>query len=183
MALKGVQMVTFAIKTGYVPGCIGRVTELHGLYYAKHWNFGAYFEGKVAIELADLMNRYDPTRDGLWTAWDGDVMVGSIAIDGQDADGEGARLRWFIIDERYQGQGLGRRLLDAALGFCRACGFRRVYLTTFAGLDTARALYERNGFRLREQEAGSHWGTGTVEQKFELMMPPSPPAPLPGGEG
>jgi hypothetical protein len=38
--------------SGYIPGAIGRVAELHGTYYYKHWGFHLFFESKVAIELS-----------------------------------------------------------------------------------------------------------------------------------
>jgi hypothetical protein len=59
--------------------------------------------------------------------------------------------------------------MQAALTFCGQCGFQRVYLTTFAGLNTARHLYEKFGFRLCCEQDGSHL-TGKaalVEQVFE----------------
>jgi RimJ/RimL family protein N-acetyltransferase len=42
-----------------------------------------------------------------------------------------------------------------------------VVLTTFAGLDAARALYERLGFRLVAEADGETWGTKVREQRFE----------------
>ena len=40
-------------------------------------------------------------------------------------------------------------------------------LWTFKGLDAARHLYERHGFRLAEEYAGAQWGVNLVEQRFE----------------
>ena len=45
-------MDTIELISGYLPGAIGRITELHGTYYAKNWDLGLYFEAKVATELA-----------------------------------------------------------------------------------------------------------------------------------
>ncbi len=158
--------------TGYVPGAIGRVTELQATYYAKHWGLGLYFEAKAAAELAAFLSRFNPAHDGVWLAQADGGVVGSIFIDGSDAAGEGARLRWFIIAPDYQGRGLGNRLMEEAVSFCRRAGFRRVYLTTFAGLDTARHLYEKFGFRLCAEEDGSHLTgkSSLVEQRFELLL-------------
>lgn len=50
------------IRKGYRPGAIGRVVELHGRYYSKYWNFGLFFETKVARELSEFMDRYDDGR-------------------------------------------------------------------------------------------------------------------------
>ena len=162
--------------TGYTPGAIGRITELHGTYYHAHWELGLYFEAKVATELSAFFNRFDPACDGAWIARSGDKILGGIFIDGHDAaagNGTGARLRWFIIDPDYQGHGLGNRLIEAAVTFCQQKHFPRVYLTTFAGLTSARHLYEKFGFRLCREEDGSHLTgkSSLVEQVFELIQP------------
>jgi GNAT superfamily N-acetyltransferase len=158
--------------TGYIPGAIGAITQLHGRYYHEHWHLGLYFEAKVATELSAFLMRFEAAHDGLWLARNGEKIVGAIVIDGKDAAGEGARLRWFILDPAYQGQGIGNRLMDAAMDFCKKVGFRRVYLTTFAGLDTARHLYEKHAFRLCREEDGSHLTgkSSLVEQVFELIL-------------
>ena len=159
--------------TGYKPGALGRIVELHGTYYAANWGLGLYFEGKVATELAAFLARFNPATDGAWFACEGEKVVGGIFIDGSDANagGEGARLRWFILDPAYQGQGVGNRLVSAAVSFCDEKGFHRVYLTTFAGLHAARHLYEKHGFRLcAEVDATELTGDSSkVEQVFERL--------------
>ena len=148
------------------PGAVGAVVRMHGEYYAKHWGFGPVFECRVARGLADIVERADAARDGFWIADDGTGIVGSVAIDGHAAGDEGARLRFFLVDEGRQGRGIGQRLLDEALAFCDRGGRPRVFLWTFAGLDTARALYESRGFRLVDEHADTQWGTPVREQKF-----------------
>lgn len=163
------------IVSGYVPGVIGRVAELHATYYSEHWNLGLYFEAKVATEVAELMSRFDPARDGLWVAAVGRKIIGAVFIDAKDAESEteGARLRWFILDPAYQGRGIGNRLMEAATAFCDECGYRRTYLTTFSGLTTARHLYEKFGFRLcGEMDATELTGDPSkVEEFFERFAP------------
>jgi GNAT superfamily N-acetyltransferase len=115
-----------------------------------------------------FVDRFDPMRDGLWTAVVSGRIEGSIAIDGSRAgDGE-AHLRWFILDPGLHGRGTGRFLLDEAVRFCRRSGHRRVSLWTFSGLDAARRLYERAGFRLAQEQRGAQWGIEVTEQRFEL---------------
>lgn len=94
------------ILEGYIPGSIGRVAELHGRYYAGHWGFSSFFEAKVASELAEFIRRYEPDRDGFWTAFVDGVIEGSITLDGLHAESEGAHLRWFIVAENMQGLGI-----------------------------------------------------------------------------
>ena len=158
---------------GYVPGTIGRVTELQATYYHTHWKLGLYFEAKAATEMSAFLSRFDAAHDGAWIARVKDEIVGAIFIDGIDADGEGARLRWFIIAPAYQGCGLGNRLMHEAVSFCKKAGYKRVYLTTFSGLSAARHLYEKFGFRLYHEEDGSHLtgSSSLIEQKFALVLP------------
>jgi GNAT superfamily N-acetyltransferase len=158
------------ISKGYVPGAIGRIVELHGTYYHANWGFGAFFEAKVAGGLAEFIGRYEDKQDGLWTASVNGCIEGGIAIDGAHVALDGAHLRWFIMSDALRGQGLGNRLIDAAIDFSRNNKYPIVYLWTFAGLHAARHLYERAGFVLVEQHRGAQWGTEVEEQRFELRL-------------
>jgi GNAT superfamily N-acetyltransferase len=159
--------MVLTVQQGYAPGCIGRITELHADYYSRLAGFGLPFEAKVAGGLAAFFEQYQAGRDGIWLAVEGNKIQGSIAIDGSHAEEEGAHLRWFIASEETRGTRIGSRLMDHAMEHCVAQGFRRVYLWTFEGLETARHLYERHGFRLVHQQAGDQWGKQVNEQRFE----------------
>lgn len=158
------------IRRGYYPGAIGRVVELHGTYYHAHWAFGAFFEAKVAQELAEFFGRYDPLRDGFWIATVSGRIEGSITIDGVHAARDGAHLRWFIVSDALHGRGVGNRLIRAAVDFCRSNGYPRIYLWTFEGLHAARHLYEKAGFQLIKERRGKQWGTEVTEQQFALRL-------------
>lgn len=157
-----------SFQTGYAPGCIGRICELHARYYSKLVGFGLPFESKVARELSEFCIRYDEQRDGLWRAVCDGRVHGSIAIDGARAGSEGAHLRWFITSDEIRGTGAGNALMTAAMDFCKNRGYQRVYLWTFAGLNAARHLYEKFGFKLAHQQRGTQWGLEVDEQRFEL---------------
>jgi GNAT superfamily N-acetyltransferase len=154
----------------YTPGAIGRVAEMHAAYYSLHWGFDLFFEAKVATELSQFLLQLNPQRDGFWTARLGDRVEGSVALDGTKADTDGAHLRWFILSDALRGQGAGHRLMEEALAFCRRQHYRHVYLWTFKGLDAARHLYEKHGFRLEVEAEASQWGTTVVEQRFGLDL-------------
>jgi GNAT superfamily N-acetyltransferase len=163
-------MSNVEIVKGYIPGSIGRVAELHGIYYHDHWDFTIFFEAKVATELSEFLGRYDKKYDGFWTALLESRVEGSITIDGIHAEKEGAHLRWFIVSDILRGRGIGNQLIKEALNFCRNKGYRRVYLWTFEGLNTARHLYEKSGFELVEEYRGKQWGIEVNEQRFELEL-------------
>ncbi|MCC8400668.1 helix-turn-helix domain-containing GNAT family N-acetyltransferase [Paraburkholderia sp. MMS20-SJTN17] len=153
------------IVEGYQPGCIGDITSLHGRYYAEHWGFGAFFEKKVATELAAFAGALPAEGNGLWLYVENGRTLGSVVIDGDDETGV-AHLRWFIVDDSLRGSGMGRQLLSQAMRFVDE-RFNETYLWTFKGLDAARHLYESFGFRLSEESEGAQWGTRVVEQRFD----------------
>jgi len=150
----------------YLPGAIGTIGRLHGEYYAREHGFGVLFESKVTREFAEFAARFDPQVDGLWLVVQRGEVHGSIVIDGHDGSGQ-AHLRWFILSDAIRGRGQGDKLMEAAMAFCRRAGHRHVYLNTFRGLDAARALYERAGFKLVTEKTGTTWGHTVTEQRFE----------------
>lgn len=165
------------IKTGYTPGALGRIIELHETYYSEYWNLDYEFSREVAVELAAFLGRYDDAQDRLWLVLsDPDgvgerEIMGSLVIDGGHTDDEeGGRLRWVILAPGLHGRGIGRELMDRAMAFCKATGFERVYLWTYEGLEAARHLYEAHGFSLVEEITRQDWGPEITYQKFEVYL-------------
>jgi GNAT superfamily N-acetyltransferase len=157
------------IAEGPRPGAREAVVAMHAVYYSKAWGFGPFFQAKVGREFDEFLSRYDASHDRVLLALSGDTVVGSLIVDGGEttAATRGAHLRWFVVDEAQHGRGVGKSLMAAAMDFIASAGFARCYLTTFAGLDPARALYERSGFRLVEETRSETWGTPVTEQLFE----------------
>jgi GNAT superfamily N-acetyltransferase len=156
--------------TGYFPGVIGKITELHAIYYHEHWGLDVSFEAQVGKEISEFIVEFQKDRDGLWIVTSGGALAGCLIIDGSQADTQSARLRWFIVAPKFQGLGIGRALMNRAIAFCGETGYREIYLWTFKGLDVARALYERVGFRLSEEIETHQWGRALVAQKFTLNL-------------
>ena len=160
------------VWSGYYPGAIGQVTALHALYYARHWGFDLSFESQVARELSEFLCAFDPAKDLFLAARQGQDLAGALALDGHSTPEQGARLRWFIVHETWQGRGLGRELVRRLLDFARAAGHRRLHLWTFAGLDAARCLYDACGFCLTQEHPVDQWGGRIVEQRLDLDLTP-----------
>jgi GNAT superfamily N-acetyltransferase len=158
---------------GYYPGVVGKITELHAVYYFENWGFDVSFETQVGRELSEFVGQFDSDRDGLWVATKNGEFAGAIAIDGQNAFADGARLRWFIVAPERQGSGIGKELIMQAVDFCKRKRFPKIYLWTFEGLNSARNLYESAGFGLCEEDEVNQWGQTINEQKFELELPNS----------
>ena len=170
MPESGVNHEEFQFVTGYHPGLVGRITELHAIYYVRHWGFTAFFETRVATEMSEFINRYDDTRDCSWSVIVDNQIEASITIDGIDAADKGAHLRWFIASDKMRGKGVGARLIGLAMDFCRQKAYHMVYLHTFKGLEPARHLYESHAFKLVESLPGDQWGTRVEEQRYEARF-------------
>ena len=154
------------IKEGYCDELIGNVTALHSRIYSDIAGFGAFFEGLVATNYANFINRIEHPDNATWYAEQAGQIIGGISIDGQDLEQGQGHLRWFIVDDSVQSKGLGRKLLKKALDFSDDREFNEVHLWTFKGLDAARKLYEDHGFTLAEEQHGTQYGSRVLEQKF-----------------
>lgn len=159
------------VLDGYRPGALAGVLGLHMSYYAREWGFGQAFETKVASELAEFLTRMDPARDLFLTAWRGDALAGSISMDVTGGGPDGAHLRWFVVSDSERGSGLGKELMARAIEHADSVAAGPVWLTTFAGLEAARALYERHGFTLSSQSEDDQWQGGVREQLFRRPAP------------
>jgi GNAT superfamily N-acetyltransferase len=151
------------------PGDMGQVIALHGVLYAEEFGFDRGFEAYVAETMAEFGRLARPGLDRLWIAERDGRQVGSIAIVGRE-DGA-AQLRWFLVHPDTRGSGLGRRLVADALAFCRAAGYRSVYLWTVNGLDAAARLYVAAGFRKTETKPPALlWGVSLSEERYDLGL-------------
>lgn len=156
---------------GYRPGALAEVLGLHMKYYAREWGFGQAFETKVAAELSEFLARMDPERDLFLTAWRGEALAGSVSIDVTGGGPDGAHLRWFVVSDTARGTGLGKQLMRRAIDHADRVAAGPVWLTTFAGLEAARVLYERHGFVLSAQSEDDQWQGGVREQLFTRPAP------------
>jgi N-acetylglutamate synthase-like GNAT family acetyltransferase len=156
------------------PGDIGSVVSLHGILYAREYNYDHTFEAYVAAGTAEFAQSFDPHWDRLWIAEAGGGAIGCIAIVRRPQSE--AQLRWFLIHPNWRGLGLGRILLREALQFCEECAYRAVFLWTVSGLAAATHLYESAGFEKTEEKASKLWGHTVTEERYVLQLrPPGQP--------
>jgi GNAT superfamily N-acetyltransferase len=97
-------------------------------------------------------------------------LAGCIAITMDLDEPCDARLRWYIVDPVFHGQGIGKTLIQRAIHFSKDAGYKRIYLWTFKGLNRAQSIYEQNGFKLTEERDVEQWGGIISEQRFDLVL-------------
>ncbi|MBN1530714.1 MAG: GNAT family N-acetyltransferase [Thermoleophilaceae bacterium] len=157
------------MREGPQPGDIGAVVRLHGLLYAREFGLDASFEAMVARRLGELTGRGWPAAgEGLWIAERDGEPAGSITL---AAEGDGlARLGHFLLHPDLRGQGLGPRLVDAALERAREADHRRIELLTFSELGAAARIYRAAGFERVSAEPRSLWGREIKIETYELAL-------------
>jgi N-acetylglutamate synthase-like GNAT family acetyltransferase len=142
------------IRSELRPGDLGRIVTLHGEGYAsEEGHFGLTFEAYVARTLADFV--IDNEAQGrVWLAERGTALVGCAAMVARDDRGQ---LRWVIVSPSARSEGLGKRLVDEAMAYAAAQGWREVFLETTSGLPASMNIYVRLGFEIVGEEHLELW--------------------------
>lgn len=156
------------IRSGLRPGDIGYLIHMHGWIYTLDCGYNHMFEGYVCKTFYEFAGNYNPEKDRIWFAEASGNIVGAIAIVGHTA--EKAQLRWFIIHPDFRGMGLGKKLFEGAMKYCREKGYKNIFLETTDDQKTAIHMYIKAGFKkIRENEDNS-WGINHIEQTYELNL-------------
>lgn len=143
-----------AIRSELRPGDLGRIVTLHGEGYAgEDGHFGLAFEAFVARTLADFVID-NKAKGRVFLAERGGALVGSAAMVDR---GDRGQLRWVIVSPSARGEGLGKRLVNEALAYAAAQGWREVYLETTSGLSASMDIYLRLGFEISGEEHLELW--------------------------
>ncbi|HEY8722398.1 MAG TPA: GNAT family N-acetyltransferase [Gaiellaceae bacterium] len=118
------------------------VEEVRALFreYAASLPFALDFQD-FDDELAGLPGAYAPPRGALLLAR-GAGCVGLRPIDETTCE-----MKRLYVRPSARGTGLGRRLVEAIVGQAHNLGYAQMRLDTVPGMDSARSLYERLGFR------------------------------------
>jgi ribosomal protein S18 acetylase RimI-like enzyme len=109
---------------------------------------GATFFPPLERTVEDVMT----CTEAFVAAFAGDAIVGAISME-PDGEGLGMNIASLVVEPRFQRQGIGRRLLDAALA---THGMGEMTVQTGARNLPALALYEQVGF-----VAFRHWLVGS----------------------
>ncbi|WP_257351521.1 GNAT family N-acetyltransferase [Pseudalkalibacillus decolorationis] len=164
----------------FLPGDVGYVAHLHGRLYDKTYKFGKMFKYYVMKGLTEFMINSD--GGDLWIAEVNGGIVGSIAI--TRSNETVAQLRWFVLDEGYQGLGIGKKLMESAINFCKKQNYQHIFLWTVSILEAARNLYQKYNFTLTEEKPNKEWtGTKLMEERWDLDLSNEKPTLMIGDEG
>jgi N-acetylglutamate synthase-like GNAT family acetyltransferase len=156
-----------SIRHDLRPGDVGYMTYLHGTLYAPEQGWDHTFDAYVAIPLAEFAKSKSP-RERIWIVEKEGRIIGSAAI--VKFSEKEAQLRWLLLHPEVRGRGLGRRLVEDALDFCRDVGYSSVFLWTVNTLPIAAQLYQSAGFKQTDELTHELWGSTVTEVRYELAL-------------
>ena len=156
-----------SIRHDLRPGDVGYMTYLHGTLYAPEQGWDHTFDAYVAIPLAEFAKSKSP-RERIWIVEKEGRIIGSAAI--VKFSEKEAHLRWLLLHPEVRGRGLGRRLVEDALDFCRDVGYSSVFLWTVNTLPIAAQLYQSVGFKQTDELTHELWGSTVTEVRYELAL-------------
>jgi DNA-binding MarR family transcriptional regulator/GNAT superfamily N-acetyltransferase len=153
---------------GLEAGDLGWITQAHGEFYSKKYNWGLGFESLVGGVLADFGKTYRPGEDRLWMATLDGERVGCVML--VKVSDEVAKLRMLLVQPSAQGLGLGKRLLTECIAFAKQQGHKRLELLTQSDLTVARAMYAKAGFVRESSETHTTFGPRTEAEIWGLVL-------------
>lgn len=154
----------------HLPGDMGWVVERHAAIYGEEYGWGPKIEGVTARIVADFLDGYDPAAERCWIAERAGQRLGCVFLVQEPETPRVARLRLLLLDPGARGLGLGRRLVEACIGFAREAGYREVVLWTHAVLLAARGIYASAGFQLERTWTHDDFGSPEISETWRLKL-------------
>lgn len=145
------------------PGEPGYIAYRHGVLYTQEYELDPVFDKYVMESLTDYL--CNTSAGKIFIAEYCGVIAGFIGV--VEKSPTTGQLRWFLVEPEFRGVGLGRKLVSTAMEYCKAKGYKNMYLWTFKGLNAARHLYEEFNFVLTEEVVNNSWKHELIEQRFD----------------
>ncbi|MED4128210.1 helix-turn-helix domain-containing GNAT family N-acetyltransferase [Shouchella miscanthi] len=150
-----------AIRDYYTEDDKENMIEKQRSFYAENCGFNVEF-------LEYLHDTFKVEIEKIWTAEVDGEFAGCIGL--VKENDKTVQLRWFLVDPSVRGKGVGTKLVQTLLSYCRSMQYEKVSLETVSQLKTARNLYSKFGFELKKASQQYMWGQEVVDEQWELDL-------------
>ncbi|WP_332688967.1 bifunctional helix-turn-helix transcriptional regulator/GNAT family N-acetyltransferase [Devosia sp.] len=152
-------------------GELGWLIHRQGLLYHLEQGWNGEFEALIARLYSDYEAAPANPPKSLWVAEQGGEIAGSVYIIPAAEEAAGtAQLRMLYVEPAFRGCGIGKRLVEEAVRFSRASGYKRIILWTQDSLVSARRIYQGAGFTLEREELHHSFGADLNGQYWSLEL-------------
>lgn len=154
------------IRNDFTSKDINDILLLHSVVYKNEFDYGIEFENYVREGLDLFVKNYDRSKDRVWICEHKTEIVGCVFLMSRDS---GAQLRFFLVDPKFRGMKLGKKLMKMLLEFSHECNYSSIYLWTTHEQQLASEIYIKFGFELTEEITTERFGKKLIEQKYTLQ--------------
>ena len=158
----------YCIRNELHPGDLGWILYQHGIIYASSLGYDITFEKEIAKSIVRFTEQYQQGLGGIWVAESPAGILGTVAV--HIVGNDEAEIRWIMVLPAQQGKGIGSRLLQAALDYCRSREFQSVHCRNVAVNSPGIPLYERSGFYVHAEEDVHKWGKQWRSRHYILRL-------------
>ena len=151
-------------------GEIGWLIHRQGLLYHLEQGWNGEFETLITQIYAEYEAAPATPPKSLWIAEQDGEVAGSVFIIPAAEEVGAAQLRMLYTEPAFRGRGIGKRLVEEAVRFSRASGYRRIILWTQDCLTSARRIYQAAGFQLVREERHHSFGADLNGQYWALEL-------------
>lgn len=109
---------------------------------------GLLRENDTGADITNLQNAYlsEPDASGFWVAESAGRVIGMIGV--QRTSDAAADIRRLRVQREYRQRGVGTRLMETAIDFCRENNVLKIVLDVRVEREPAIRMFEKFGFTL-----------------------------------
>jgi len=151
-----------SVRSYYTSDDINNMIEQQWLFYNQVHKWDNSF-------LSYLKETFNADIERIWIAEINREFAGCIGLvnDGNKV----GQLRWFLVNPSFHKKGIGSQLINSLVQYCKELDYERLFLWTVSNMVTARPLYKKFGFEIKEvQEKKSLWGATLIEERWDLEL-------------
>ncbi len=126
-----------------------------------------YVEPYDALVLANPQKYIFDKGGEIFLARSGEEIIGTLAL---MYHGDELEVTKMAVDERYQGLGIGKRLMQFTLNRAQEMKPSKIFLLTSSSLEAANGLYKRVGFVSVPLHAGDSTTYARCDRRWEMPI-------------